>query len=161
MTLIVAPSEPAESFCSVAAADAYHAARGNAAWAALDTGAKEIALRKATDHISTYSMRWRGDRSNINQALDWPRAGVFVDGFEINYDIVPAPVANACALLALKSIATILTPDVGPQKQSVSVGPISTTYAIGARQAVKFQAVENMLTPYLSGGPGFVKVGRS
>lgn len=161
MSLIVAPAAGAESLCSVAAADAYHAARGGAAWALLATEAKEAALRRATDHMGAYSGRWKGVRLSSTQTLDWPRAGVVVDGYELPWETIPAAIANACAVLALKASTAELAPDLGPQKQSVTVGPISTTYATGARQTTKFQAVDNMLAPYLGAGAGTVKLVRS
>lgn len=161
MALIVAPTAGAESYISVANADAYHAARGNAAWALLTPDAKEQALRKATDYMGRYSGRWKGERLNAGQVLDWPRAGVVVDGYEINWETVPAAIANACALLALKASAGDIAPDLGPQKQSVKVGPIETTYAAGTRQATRYQSAETLLAPYLAGSAGQVRVVRS
>ena len=161
MALIVAPAAGAESLCSVAQADTYHAARGAAAWAALTVEAKEQALRRATDYMAVYGPRWKGERTSADQPLDWPRTGVFANGYEVDDETVPTPVANACALLALKALTAELAPDLGPQKQSVSVGPISTTYASGARQTLKFQAVDNMLAPYLGGGSNSVLLVRA
>lgn len=161
MALIVAPTAGAESYISVANADAYHVARGNAAWALLATEAKEQALRKATDYMGRYSGRWKGERLNAGQVLDWPRAGVVVDGYEINWETVPAAIANACALLALKASAGDIAPDLGPQKQSVKVGPIETTYAAGTRQATRYQSAETLLAPYLLGSAGQVRVVRA
>ncbi|GDY37694.1 DnaT-like ssDNA-binding protein [Acidovorax sp. NB1] len=161
MALIVAPTAGAESYISVANADAFHAARGNAAWAPLSTEAKEQALRKATDYMGRYSGRWKGERLNAGQVLDWPRAGVVVDGYEINWETVPAAIANACALLALKASAGDIAPDLGPQKQSVKVGPIETTYAPGTRQATRYQSAETLLAPYLAGSAGQVRVVRA
>jgi len=67
----------AESYCSVAAADAYHSGRANATWAGLDQATKEANLRKATEYmVSIYRQRWKGLRASINQALDWPRYDV-------------------------------------------------------------------------------------
>lgn len=161
MTLIVAPAAGAESLCSVAHADAYHAARGAAAWALLTTELKEGALRRATDYMAVYGPRWKGERTYSTQTLDWPRAGVVANRYEVGYEAIPAPVANACAVLALKASTSELAPDLGPQKQSVTVGPISTTYATGTRQSPKYQAVDNMLAPYLGAGAGTVKLVRS
>lgn len=161
MALIVAPTAGAESYISVSDADAYHAARGNAAWALLTNEAKEQTLRKATDYMGRYSGRWKGERLNAGQVLDWPRAGVVVDGYEINWETVPAAIANACALLALKASAGDIAPDLGPQKQSVKVGPIETTYAAGTRQATRYQSAETLLAPYLLGSAGQVRVVRA
>lgn len=161
MALIVAPTAGAESYISVANADAFHAARGNAAWAPLTAEAKEHALRKATDYMGTYSGRWKGARVSSGQALDWPRAGVVVDGYEINWETIPAAIANACAVLALKASAGDISPDLGPQKQSVKVGPIETTYAAGTRQVTRYQSAETLLAPYLAGSAGQVRVVRA
>lgn len=160
MALIVPPAAGADSLCSVAQADAYHAARGAASWALLATEAKEQALRRATDYMAAYSERWKGDRVTSTQTLDWPRFGAVVNGYDVPSDTVPLPVGNACAVLALKASTGDLAPDLGPQKQSVKVGPIETTYAAGTRQATKYSAVDSMLAPYLAGGAGQVRLVR-
>lgn len=161
MALIIPPAAGADSLCSVADADAYHAARGNAAWALLGTTAKEQALRRATDYLGGYAGSWKGVRTSSTQTLDWPRSGAVVNGYEIAGNIVPVAVANACAVLALKGSAGDLAPDQGPQKQSVKVGPIETTYAQGTRQGTKYSAVDSMLAPYLGAGAGQIKLVRA
>lgn len=150
----------AEAYCSVAVADAFHAARGNALWATITTTEKEQALRRAMDQMVVYSGRWKGERTSSVQALDWPRAGVVVDGYEIDYSLIPSALQKANAELAFRAAKGDLAPDLGAQKQSVKVGPIETTYATGTRQTTKFQAVDNMLTPYLSGA-GAIRVVRA
>lgn len=151
----------ADSYASTAQADAYHALRGNTAWAALTDERKEQCLRLGTEHMSAYAGQWKGERVTSTQALDWPRFGVVANGYELDYQTIPAPIVNACIVLALKSSAAELAPDLGAQKQSVKVGPIETTYFAGTRQAVKYQAVENMLAPYFGSGAGLVKVIRA
>ena len=88
----------ANSFASVAAATAYHAARGNAAWDNIDD--KDAALLKATDNMQAeYHSRWKGVQTHATQPLDWPRWGVCIDGWG-NYiasDAIPVEVINACA----------------------------------------------------------------
>ena len=67
-------SNQAEAYSPVSHADDYHQKRGNNAWALLDLDKKEAALRNATDYLTIiYSARWRGERVDDNQALDWPR----------------------------------------------------------------------------------------
>lgn len=154
-------SAGAEAYCSVSDADAHHSARGNTLWATLTTTEKEQALRRATDHMGVYAERWKGERSYSTQALDWPRAGVIAHQYEVDYLTVPAMVAKACAELAFRAAKGELAPDLTAQKQSVKVGPIETTYAVGTRQTPKYQAVDNMLAPYLTGGAGQVRVVRS
>lgn len=133
----------AEAYISVADADTYHANRGNAAWAALDTPAKEAALRKATDYMGVvYGTRWAGERLKQDQALDWPRG---VEG-------VPDAVKRASAELALRSVTSELLADQGPAVKSETVGPISVTYADGASQAQRYPYVDGLLAALLAGG---------
>ena len=143
----------AESYITVTDADAYFAARSNAAWAALTTEAKEAALRKATDYMTgRYGLRWKGERVSEAQALDWPRSGAYANGFLIDADSVPVAVQRACAELAVRASAADLSPDVGAQVKAETVGPISVVYADGARQSDAYKAVDAMLAAYLKAG---------
>jgi hypothetical protein len=146
----------AESYISVADADTYFAARANATWAALLTAAKEAALRAATDYmLGAYAGRWAGVRVSSTQALDWPRSLVVMrDAPALTYyadDAVPAAVARACADLAVRASAGSLLADQGAQVTQETVGPISVSYAAGARQATRYAAVDNALAPLLLG----------
>lgn len=140
----------AESYASVAVADLRHSSLGNAAWAALSAGDKEIALRKATEWLGErFSGRWAGKRSTQTQALDWPRSCVCIDDVAIASNALPAILVRATCDLALKSITTPLTADEGAQVKSETVGPLQVVYADRARQQTRFAAVENGLTPLL------------
>lgn len=149
----------AEAFISVADADAYFAARGNATWAALDTAAKEQNLRKGAEYLEAF-YRWKGDRATTTQALSWPRAGVTVDGVDVASDAVPVAIQRANAELAVRASAADLAADEGPQVKQEAVGPISVTYADGARQNPRYAAVDAMLAAYVRGG-GAVQVVRA
>lgn len=148
----------AESYISVSDADAYHAARGNAAWTGTDA-AKEALLRKATDYmLQVYGLRWKGDRVSATQALDWPREGVEVFGFDIDPDVVPDAVANACAELALRAASGDLTPDVARRTVREKVGPIEVEYDRNAPALPDYQAVDNMLAALLRGTSGVFRL---
>lgn len=153
----------AESYASVEDADAYFLARANAAWAALpDDAAKEAALRSACDYIeAVYGGRWLGDRVSDTQALSWPRSGVCIDGVEIADDAIPAQLVRANMELALKASAGDLLADQGAQVTQETVGPISVSYAAGARQATRYAFVESLLAPLLGIGAGQIKVVRA
>lgn len=132
----------AESYLSTADADAYLSARGHAAWPDLAQDAKEAALRRATDYMeAAYGPLWLFKRATEVQALSWPRVG---------WAGVPAPVRHACAELALRAASGPLLPDEGPAVKSERVGPLLVAYQDGARQGVRFVAVDKMLAPYLS-----------
>jgi hypothetical protein len=142
----------AESYASVSTADAYHAARGTDAWAALSTPVKEASLRKATDYmLQAYRGAWKGDRMLSTQALDWPRYGVTVDRFPVLTTIVPPEVVKACCELAFKAASGDLLADQGPQVISEKVGPIDVQYQAGGRQAIKYASVDAMLSALLGG----------
>lgn len=142
----------AESYISVADADTYFTARANAVWDALADADKEAALRKATDYMTgRYGLRWKGDRVSELQALDWPRSSAYANGFLIDSGSVPVAVQRACAELAVRASADDLAPDVGAQVKQEVVGPISVTYADGARQDTRYALVDSMLAAYLKG----------
>ena len=154
----------AESFISVEDADDYFEARGITNWGEkLSTTEKEQALRRGTDYLeATYGDRWKGERVTADQALSWPRYGVCQNGFDVASDVVPVAVQRACAEMAIRAAAGELSPDLGAQVKSEQVGPIAVTYADGARQQVRYQAVDNLLAGLLSGGgQSFVKVVRA
>jgi hypothetical protein len=161
----------AESYISVADADTYHSNRGNTAWAALETAAKEQSLRKGTDYmLQTYRSRWKGTRLTAGQALDWPREWVeredyyltgsappdSVDGaFYYPSDEVPVEVQRACAELALRASAGDLSPDIGRRTLREKVDVIEVEYDPNSPQYSIFRAVDGILAPLLkSGGSG-------
>lgn len=162
MALIVAPAAGAESYISVADADTYFLNRGNAVWAALTTDQKEQALRRSTDYMTqTYGRRWAGYRTDYDQALDWPRYGVYVDNYYLDSATVPPAIAKACAELALRASAGDLTIDVGRLKSRVKVGPIETEYVQGGSAQTRYPAVDGMLAAYLASGSMNIPVVRA
>lgn len=151
----------AESYASVAEADAYQASRGRTLWSTISEAEKEQALRRATDWMLTeYRSRWQGQRRISTQALDWPRGWVVVDGFSVASDTVPAEVKRACIEMAFRAASGDLLADQGAQVQSKTVGPISVTYAPGARQSTKYALVDGMVRALLSSG-GSLKLVRA
>lgn len=156
----------AESYVSVADASTYHALRGNTLWATMSEGEMEAALRRATDYlVQTYRDLWAGCRATITQALDWPREDAPIkDAPALSYyasDEVPQGVKNACALMAFKAASGELDADLSPPVLSEKVGPIEVAYAPGARQTVRYPAIDNMLAPFLRGGRGSIPVARA
>ena len=164
MTLIVedgSGKSDSESYISVADASNYHTVRGNTAWAALATDAlREAALRRATDYMrQAYRSRWQGYKVNEDQALDWPRYDVEVEGYAIDSDIVPTEIKNACAELALRASAADLNPDLTQGVLSEQVGSISVTYDKASPQFTRYRAIDALLSPYLKAGGGGCSMG--
>lgn len=144
----------AESYVSVTTADAYWSARNNTTWAALTTAVKEANLRIATEYLSRYTGKWRGLRVKTTQALDWPRSEVCVDNVVIAYNVLPGQLVRAVCELAAKVVSGSLIVDESAQVVSESIGPISTTYAQGARQQTRYAYVDALLAPLLRAGNG-------
>lgn len=142
----------AETYISTSDADTYHAARGNAAWGSLSADSKEAALRRATDYMGqAYRLRWAGQRATSTQALDWPRTGAVVDGYDVPTDAVPVAVARACAVLALTASTEDLSPDLERAIKRERVDVIETEYDTASPQAKRYRAVDQLLAPYLAG----------
>ena len=158
----------AESYASVAAADSRCASLGKTAWATLAEADREIALRKAMIFMATYRTRWAGRRVYEQQALDWPRYGLVVDGFTVPSTIVPADVVNACIDLAARAgSGEDLLPDLDTGSNVIKrdkVGPIDTEYFQNTTDArERFVAVDALLAPYFgsAGGGNSIKVTRA
>ena len=154
----------AESYCTLAFATGYHAARGNASWAAVATdAAKEALLRKATDFmVQAYRMRWDGYRLTATQALDWPRALVMrrdrvgvMSGYSANSyyeaNVVPPEVQRACAELGLRAITVDLAPDQGRVTIREKIDVLEFEYAQGSLAYTQFRAVEELLATFFGG----------
>lgn len=148
----------AESYISVAAADLYHANRGNTDWAALSTTQKEQALRKATDYlVAVYRGSWRGYRTNAaTQVLDWPRMSILLADAALNQFVdmhsMPVEVLNATAELALRASIADLIPDLERGVKQETIGPITTVYDDYSPQSKRYRFIEAMLAPYLRSG---------
>lgn len=165
MTLVVENGtglSTAESYVSVADADARHTALGNAAWTGTDA-AKEAALRRATVYMEqAYRMRWLGSRAVETQALSWPRyITQQVDGWYIDSNEVPAAVVSSCADLALRALSADLNADLTQGIKREKVGPLETEYSEYSPQAARYRAVDMALAPYLTGGGAQMRLERA
>lgn len=153
------------SFCSVAAADAYWALRGaTAAWGSASDTVKQQGLVVATDYLSNevrYS--YVGIRKSLSQALLWPRIGAVTrDGLAILSTAIPQALINACAYLASRVVggATIEPdePNIPVKRQKVDV--IETEYAVDSFQynTRVIAAVNGMLAHILSPADPYMTV---
>lgn len=66
-----------------------------------DTADTDVLLINATDFLETYEGRFVGSRATAEQALAWPRQGVFLRGFEVPEDEVPELVKQVQKEIAL------------------------------------------------------------
>lgn len=158
----------AESYTSVADADAYFIARGSTEWTAIlpTTAAKEIALRLATQAIEVWFVgRWLGTRINQTMSLSWPRYSVYEDdGYSVSSSAVPQRIKDATCELALRqvqgdSLIADLSEPGSIAGESVTVGPISvaTQYAGGKSQEKQYSIVDGLVSPYITSGCSLVR----
>lgn len=135
----------ANAYVPVSFCDTYHSDRGHSDWKG-SSGQKQQAIVRATDYVDKrFGRRFRGERENKDQALEWPRLNAFDnDNFllEGTTDEIPRQLQKAVAEYALRALALIkgtdadLVPDDASTtgqvtSESVTVGPIteSKTYA--------------------------------
>lgn len=142
----------AESYASVVAATTRLNLLGNDTWDLLSEVEMEEALRRATTFMEqSYRMRWRGNRVTATQALSWPRHSVYVDGFAVESNTVPAAVVNACSDLALKAAAGDLAPDIERAIIREKIGPIETEWSVHSSPTTQYRAIDMTLAPFLRG----------
>jgi len=144
----------AESYASVAAADAYVAARGLSGWDGLAQQQKESALILGCDYLEvTYGQSWQGCRTSPEQTLSWPRAGVVVDGRTVPSDSIPVAVIKANIEMALRAGAgEPLIADQGRQVVKEKVDVLEVTYREYSDPATRYPYVNRLLMAYLKSG---------
>jgi hypothetical protein len=141
--------DDADSYVSVAQADAYHTAMGNATWTGEPVDL-EAALRRATQYIDA-RYTFRGDPVNGTQALSLPRV---IDGSALTWPL--RNLTAACSELALRALAGPLVADEDPVAVTKEiVGSIEVDYARPANGGqVRFALVDNLLRDLVAGGVG-------
>jgi len=119
----------ANSFISLADADAYHADRRSASnWDALEDEDKQPLLIEATTWINSLNFE-NGCPISDTQALFFPAYGAYDrNGFMIDSDVVPQQVKDATAELACRIRSTEVEADQERQKNRVKMGPMEVEY---------------------------------
>lgn len=153
-----------ESYLSVADADTYIAKflDDPAAWTSLSPALKETALRKGTRYLNdVYGLRWLGSRTNVDQALHFPRSGIVdYDGFIIEDDEMPRELGDATAEAALRSVTETngLLPDITEtgslKRKKLVAGPLESEkeYVGGTRLESKiYTTIERLLDRLVTG----------
>jgi hypothetical protein len=122
----------ADSYVSLAEANAYATARAWAGWTGTDA-AKEAALVTATSYIDT-NYRFKGSLLTLTQSLAWPRVDVTdIEGRPLTG--VPVNVKSATIELAMRALIAplVASPETAAVKRKrVKAGSVETEteYAI-------------------------------
>lgn len=141
----------AESYVSAAECTTYHAARGNAAWTGTDA-VKEAALLKAAQYLDGhYCNRFKGSKYQpLDQTMQWPRVGVFIDGHLLDAYTIPQRLKDAQCELALIALSADLAPSVSAGIKREKVDVLETEYFAGAPVGTTvYTAVNNLLVDLL------------
>lgn len=152
----------ANAYVAEATADTYHLARGNTAWAAALTGAKQAAIVRASQALDgMYGKSWPGVRLTSAQGLDWPRGGAYdLDGYVLSG--VPQGVADAaCEAALLELTAGTLAVSIDQSVEEVQVGPIRKKMRSGGQTAKTYPTVARALRRIIRGGGGNVAIDRA
>ncbi|UOF80049.1 hypothetical protein [Caudoviricetes sp.] len=157
----------ANTYASIAEADAYATQRGWTSWLALSSQDKEKHLLLAMDYMrARYRGKWRGTRIRDAMALDFPRYDLYdVDGYLVATNVVPADVKNSQIELAERSRTQSLIVDVAAgssgalKSEIVEAGSVkrSREWFGGKQQQPTFTAVQLYLKPYLLDGEALVR----
>lgn len=134
--LIVTPgAADANSYCSMAQADAYHDGHvSREVWSDADAATKELALRQATRLLDAH-VEWTGLAVSQTQALGWPRYGAYSrNGYLLPSTSIPQDVVNATAELARVLLAGDRAADSDVDTQGIrriEAGPVSLEFREG------------------------------
>lgn len=140
----------ANTYVTVAEADAYWADRNQSLWAALSPAEKEASLVIAAQYLE-WNFDWLGSRINsTTQAMVWPRwlpDGLDSDLRFINSNVIPPRVKFAQIELAYLQSQGELQPntDVGGLPIEVQLGPLSVKYSQSPQTYRSFAYVDQLL----------------
>lgn len=158
----------ANSYVSLAEANAYFDNRPDSDWTGATDDAKKTALIKATDYLlERFRNRWKGLRIDPTQTLDWPRREVYPEVYydDLDYEIpsttIPQEVKDATIVLAGKvNAGTALNPDLarGGATKREKVGDLEVEYFGRALSRTEYVAVNDRLKPLLKDTAGLSRV---
>lgn len=118
------------------------------------TGTDTVLLIQAMDSLEQES--FKGDKVLSDQALQWPRMNVVLDGYYIDSDGIPQLLKDA-------QMETVIAIDAGNNPlntvaratKSTKVGSIEVEYMDGASDSVKTPAINNKLRKLVKSSGGF------
>lgn len=158
ITLIVEDgSRPtgANTYASIADADAYHADRAFTAWEDATDDEKATALIRSTDYLN--GLPWIG-RKVSHRVMAWPRVDVCIDGYAVGSDDVPDDVIMACCYMAGEFIGG--ADPLAAQDRALSsmkVGSVEMAWEQGSSQATQYPALRSILRGFI-GAQGVIRL---
>ena len=148
MTLIV------ENGTVVTNADSYVSVTDYTTWAAAraieyDASAVEAQILRAMDYIET--LRFIGQKSTKGQALQFPRVGVVIDGYELAYNEIPTQLKRAVyESVKAESEGASQLANIERRTLSEKVGEIAVQYAENSDSTTSVIAINKALYKLLA-----------
>jgi hypothetical protein len=139
----------ANSYVSVADYKAYAAERGTVI--TVSDAVLEQYIVLSMDYLETFD--FIGLKLNRDQALQWPRYNVIIDGYAIETNSIPKELKAG-----LNEIITSFNSNIDPQanverlQEEVSVGPISVKYSEGGSSQTIVPKINTSLKKLIRGG---------
>jgi hypothetical protein len=112
------------------------------------TGTAAVLIIQAMDYLE--SRQFLGTKSDIDQALQWPRFGVEVDAYYVDSDEIPTLLKQAEMEICI-AIDGGIDPlaNLGRETKREKVGDLEVEYAVGARPDTYLTAAEAKLRKLL------------
>lgn len=140
---------------TTADATTYHAARGNAAWAALTVAEMSSALQRGSDYVDrNFRNRFPGQRAGgSTQFEEWPRTGAtYRTGEAIDSATVPTAVQYAAyeaALIEAASPGSLLpTFSEDSRPTEYKAGSVAVRYQSQVRQSASYVPLNRGAVPF-------------
>lgn len=143
----------ANSYVTLVEARAYATARG-VTLSATDSVVEALVM-KAMDYLESLRADYKGIKANETQALQWPRTGVSIDGYDIASNTIPTLLKNAEMQLVMdinSGLDPMASSDGGSFVVSEKVGPIETKYseAVSTSGMPILRRTEALIAPLLN-----------
>lgn len=158
MTLIIEDGTKianANSYATLAEIRAFAALRG-VTLSAVDA-TLEVQAIKAMDYLESLRDSYKGTKKYSDQALQWPRLDVWVDGYQLASTTIPVLLKNAqCQLcIEINNGVDLMPTSTGGSIKREKVDVIEIEYQPSASSIQKMRAFEGFLSPLLQSGFAF------
>jgi hypothetical protein len=157
MTVTTTPgASGADAYADPATVAAYAAKLGLTFDA--DAASAEADCRVGAKWIdATYRNRFPGCPTNADQALEFPRTGVWYRGAELPSDAIPQQIIDAQCEASIRNQASpgSLAPDIGRDSyiKSLQAGSVQIEYGGAIPLNTMFQTIDGILAPILGDAP--------